>query len=43
MLGITRMAAQDEGMPHGYMQMEMLPAARPAIERMLKFLDARMR
>ena len=28
----------DAGMPHGYAQMEMLPAARPAIERMLAFL-----
>ena len=28
----------DEGMPHGYAQMEFLPAARPAIERMVAFL-----
>jgi len=28
----------DPGMPHGYAQMEMLPATRPAIERMLAFL-----
>ena len=28
----------DAGMPHGYAQMEFLPAARPAIERMLAFL-----
>jgi len=28
----------DEGMPHGYAQMEFLPLARPAIERMLAFL-----
>jgi acetyl esterase/lipase len=28
----------DTGMPHGYAQMEMLPAARPAIERMVAFL-----
>ena len=28
----------DVGMPHGYAQMEMLPAARPAIDRMLAFL-----
>ena len=28
----------DEGMPHGYAQMEFLPAARPAIERMVGFL-----
>jgi acetyl esterase len=28
----------DEGMPHGYAQMEFLPAARPAIDRMIAFL-----
>ena len=28
----------DAGMPHGYAQMEMLPAARPALERMIAFL-----
>ena len=28
----------DTGMPHGYAQMEFLPAARPAIERMVGFL-----
>jgi acetyl esterase len=28
----------DEGMPHGYAQMEFLPAARPAIDRMVAFL-----
>ena len=28
----------DPGMPHGYAQLEMLPAARPAIDRMLQFL-----
>jgi acetyl esterase len=28
----------DEGMPHGYAQMEFLPAARPAIDRMVEFL-----
>jgi len=28
----------DEGMPHGYAQMEFLPGARPAIERMVEFL-----
>jgi acetyl esterase len=28
----------DAGMPHGYAQMEMLPAARPAIDRMVAFL-----
>jgi acetyl esterase len=28
----------DPGMPHGYAQLEMLPAARPALERMVAFL-----
>ncbi len=28
----------DTGMPHGYAQMEFLPGARPAIERMVGFL-----
>jgi acetyl esterase len=28
----------DAGMPHGYVQMEFLPAARPAIDRMVAFL-----
>ena len=28
----------DAGMPHGYAQMEFLPAARPAIARMVEFL-----
>jgi acetyl esterase len=28
----------DTGMPHGYLQMEFLPAARPAIDRMVEFL-----
>jgi acetyl esterase len=28
----------DPGMPHGYVQMEFLPLARPAIERMVAFL-----
>jgi acetyl esterase/lipase len=28
----------DAGMPHGYAQMEFLPATRPAIERMVAFL-----
>ena len=28
----------DAGMPHGYAQMEFLPAARPAIDRMVAFL-----
>jgi acetyl esterase len=28
----------DDGMPHGYVQMEFLPPARPAIDRMIAFL-----
>jgi acetyl esterase/lipase len=28
----------DEAMPHGYAQMEFLPHARPAIDRMVAFL-----
>jgi acetyl esterase len=41
--GVAHEYVEDEGMPHGYVQMEILPPARPAIERMLKFLDARLR
>jgi acetyl esterase len=41
--GVAHEYVEDAGMPHGYVQLEMLPAARPAIERMVKFLDARMR
>ena len=32
----------DEGMPHGYAQMEFLAPTRPAIERMVAFLRARL-
>ena len=32
----------DVGMPHGYAQMEFLPAARPAIDRMAAFLRAQL-
>lgn len=42
-VGVAHEYIEDAGMPHGYVQMEMLPPARPAIERMVKFLDARMR
>jgi acetyl esterase/lipase len=41
--GVAHEYFEDAGMPHGYVQMEMLPAARPAIERMVKFLDVRLR
>ena len=41
--GVAHEYCEDDAMPHGYVQLEMLPAARPAIERMLKFLDARLR
>ncbi len=36
--GVAHEHFVDPGMPHGYVQLEMLPAARPAIDRMLKFL-----
>jgi acetyl esterase/lipase len=36
--GVEHELVIDEGMPHGYVQMEFLPAARPAIERMIAFL-----
>ncbi|HJO25067.1 MAG: alpha/beta hydrolase [Myxococcota bacterium] len=36
--GITHEHFVDAEMPHGYVQMEFLPPARPAIERMVEFL-----
>jgi acetyl esterase len=36
--GVEHELVIDEGMPHGYVQMEFLPAARPAIDRMIAFL-----
>jgi acetyl esterase len=36
--GVAHEYFVDQGMPHGYVQMEFLPAARPAIDRMLAFL-----
>ncbi|HVN41128.1 MAG TPA: alpha/beta hydrolase [Myxococcota bacterium] len=36
--GVAHEHFVDEGMPHGYAQMEFLPAARPAIARMVEFL-----
>jgi acetyl esterase len=41
--GVAHEYVEEPGMPHGFVQIEMLPPARPAIERMRKFLDARMR
>lgn len=41
--GVVHEYVEDAGMPHGYAQMEFLPAARPALERMRKFLDGRVR
>jgi acetyl esterase len=41
--GVDHEVASVEGMPHGFVQMEFLPAARQAIERMVAFLDARLR
>lgn len=40
--GVEHESFEDEGMPHGYAQMEFLPAARPAIDRMLRFLEAHL-
>jgi len=36
--GVEHELFVDEGMPHGYAQMEMLAPARPAIDRMVEFL-----
>lgn len=36
--GVPHECFVDAGMPHGYAQMEFLPAARPAIDRMVAFL-----
>jgi acetyl esterase len=36
--GVAHEHFVDDGMPHGYAQMEMLPGARPAIARMVEFL-----
>lgn len=36
--GVSHEYFEDEGMPHGYAQMEFLPASRPAIDRMIEFL-----
>ena len=36
--GVSHEHWVDEDMPHGYAQMEFLPAARPAIQRMIRFL-----
>jgi acetyl esterase/lipase len=40
--GAAQEYVEDAGMPHGDVQREMLPAARQAIEWMVKFLDARI-
>ena len=37
--GVEHEYFEDEGMPHGYAQMEFLPATRPAIDRMIRFLE----
>jgi len=36
--GVAHEHFVDAGMPHGYAQMEFLPAAKPAIDRMVAFL-----
>jgi acetyl esterase len=40
--GVDHEVASVEGMPHGFVQMEFLPPARQAIDRMVAFLDARL-
>ncbi len=40
--GVDHEYFEDEGMPHGYAQMEFLPLARPAIDRMIRFLEGRL-
>jgi acetyl esterase len=40
--GIAHEHVVDAGMPHGYAQMEFLPPARAAIDRMIAFLRARL-
>ncbi len=40
--GIEHEHRVDPGMPHGYTQMEFLPPARVAIDRMIAFLRARL-
>jgi acetyl esterase len=40
--GIAHEHVVDAGMPHGYAQMEFLPPARTAIDRMIAFLRARL-
>lgn len=37
--GIEHEYFVDEGMPHGYLQMENLPGSRPAFQRIVEFLD----
>jgi acetyl esterase/lipase len=36
--GVPHERFADAGMPHGYAQLEFLPAARAAIDRMVSFL-----
>lgn len=36
--GVSHEFFVDEGMPHGYAQMEFLPPTRPALDRMIEFL-----
>jgi acetyl esterase/lipase len=40
--GVPHEHVVDAGMPHGYAQMEFLPPARAAIDRMITFLRARL-
>lgn len=41
--GIDHEHVSVEGMPHGFVQMEFFPAARESVDRMVAFLDSRLR
>ncbi|MCP5059959.1 MAG: alpha/beta hydrolase [bacterium] len=40
--GVPHEYFEDEGMPHAYAQLEFLPPARPAIDRMIRFLETQL-
>ena len=40
--GVEHESFVDEGMPHGYIQMEFLPPTRPSIDRMVDFLRRKL-
>ena len=41
--GVTHEFFIEAGMPHGFAQMEFFPQARESIDRMIGFLDARVK